>query len=125
METHKVRALAAIAAALTILFSAFVSGPTLAQGGARAKIDAGELEGDVYDGLRVFKGIPYAAPPVGELRWRAPQPLAPWTGVRQAYEFGPACPQASSKDVKLDDMSEDCLTLNVWSPARRAGAGCR
>src|SRR5262249_13875962 len=65
--------------------------------------------------------IPYAAPPVGDLRWRAPQAVASWTGVRRAYAFGPACPQASSKDIARADMSEDCLTLNVWSPARRRG----
>ena len=71
--------------------------------------------------MRVFKGIPYAAPPVGELRWRAPQPAPAWTGVRRAYEFGRACPQGPSKDIPLADMSEDCLTLNVWSPGRRPG----
>src|SRR5262249_9762177 len=70
-------------------------------------------------GLRVFKGIPYAAPPVGELRWRAPQTPSSWTGVRPAYAYGPACPQAASKDFALADMSEDCLTLNIWSPALR------
>ena len=72
-------------------------------------------------GLQVFKGLPYAAPPV-ELRWRAPQPPARWRSTRSAFSFGRACPQPASKDIPLSDMSEDCLTLNVWSPARRAGA---
>ena len=62
-------------------------------------------------GVISFKGIPYAAPPVGALRWRAPQPVKPWQGVLDASEFGPSCMQP-------DDVpkSEDCLTLNVWRP---------
>jgi len=81
----------------------------------------GILEGQVAagTGVRSFKGIPFAAPPVGALRWKAPQPALPWTGVRQAVEFGARCRQ----DRIWDDMifrdpgpSEDCLTLNVWAP---------
>ena len=82
--------------------------------------ETGRLDGDIEDGLRIFEGIPYAAAPVGELRWRAPKPPLPWTGIRQAKHFGPACPQAPSNDVPAEDMSEDCLTLNIWSPARRS-----
>ena len=59
---------------------------------------------------------------LGNLRWRAPQAPASWHGVRPAFAFGRACPQTASKDIPLGDMSEDCLTLNVWSPARRGGA---
>ena len=68
-----------------------------------------------------WKGIPFAAPPVGELRWRAPQPAPAWDGIREAREFGPACPQAyfwkwvHSMPV---GMSEDCLSLNVWRPRK-------
>jgi para-nitrobenzyl esterase len=87
---------------------------------SHAMVETGELDGDIEDGLRVFEGIPYAAPPVGDLRWRAPKAPLPWTGIRQAKGFGPACPQAPSKDVPAGDMSEDCLTLNIWSPARRS-----
>ncbi len=87
---------------------------------SHAVVETGELDGDIEDGLRVFEGIPYAAPPAGELRWRAPKPPLPWTGVRQAKGFGPACPQAPSKDVPAADMSEDCLTLNIWSPSGRS-----
>ena len=87
---------------------------------SHAVVETGELDGDIEDGLRVFEGIPYAAPPVGELRWRAPKPPLPWTGARQAKGFGHACPQAPSRDVQAGDMSEDCLTLNIWSPARRS-----
>jgi para-nitrobenzyl esterase len=117
-----VLARAAVAAALILVTAAAAPSLSRAQGGLRVSTDAGEVEGLWLDGLRVFKGIPYAAPPVGDLRWRAPQAAAGWTGVRHAYRFGPACPQAASKDIGLADMSEDCLTLNVWSPARTRGA---
>jgi para-nitrobenzyl esterase len=71
-------------------------------------------------GVRAHKNIPYAAPPVGPLRWRPPQPVAPWSGVRSAKAFGPN----SLQGIVFDDIdpaacgvSEDCLTLNVWTPA--------
>ncbi len=83
----------------------------------RATIETGQIEGVSADGLDVFAGIPYAAPPVGELRWRAPLPPAPWSGIRPAREFGPACPQKENKEIAAADMSEDCLTINIWSPA--------
>lgn len=67
--------------------------------------------------VTVFKGIPYAAAPVGDLRWRAPQPAQPWQGVRQADQFGNNCPQAMGDPAK---MSEDCLTVNVWTAASSA-----
>lgn len=92
-----------------------------AQGGPLVTLDTGQIEGETLEGLRVFKGIPYAAPPVGELRWRAPRPAASWTGIRYTSAFGPACPQTASKDVKLAAMSEDCLSLNVWAPSARPG----
>jgi len=76
-------------------------------------------------GVRAYKGIPYAAPPVGQLRWRPPQPVAPWNGVRSAEAFGPN----SLQGVVFDDIdptvcgvSEDCLTLNVWTPASPASS---
>ena len=71
--------------------------------------------------VQVFKGIPYAAPPVGDLRWRPPQAPQPWQGVRQATEFGPACAQPASLMGNFPNQSEDCLTLNVWTPAKKAG----
>jgi para-nitrobenzyl esterase len=85
----------------------------------------GVLEGVISaDGkVRTFKGIPYAAPPVGNLRWKAPQPVQPWTGVRKASEYGPRCMQARIfDDMVFHDAgpSEDCLHLNLWMPAEPA-----
>jgi para-nitrobenzyl esterase len=75
-------------------------------------IDAGTVRGIAADGIIRFKGIPYAAPPVGPLRWRAPQPMKTWQGIRAAEQFGPSCMQP--RDLAA---SEDCLTLNIWRPA--------
>src|SRR5215213_2687818 len=72
-------------------------------------------------GVRAFRGIPFAAPPVRELRWRPPQPARAWTGVRAADRFGPQCMQAriySDMMFRNEGTSEDCLYLNVWAPAR-------
>lgn len=82
---------------------------------------AGPVAGVAAAGLNVFKGIPYAAPPTGQRRWRPPAPLAPWTAVREAKEFGPAClqprmPPGGLYASELPQLSEDCLTLNVWAP---------
>ena len=70
--------------------------------------------------VRVFKGIPYAAPPVGSLRWRPPQPAAKWKGVRKATEFGPRCMQAAPGSGTPPPTNEDCLYLNVWTAAQSA-----
>ena len=88
---------------------------------ATAKVEQGVLQGTREDGLTVFKGIPFAAPPVGDLRWRPPQPAAKWQGVRHAASFAPQCVQnIGSGPDKPPAMSEDCLYLNVWTPARSA-----
>src|SRR5262245_7438850 len=94
------------------------------------KTDAGLLSGTpgAAPGVRVFKGIPFAAPPIDELRWRAPQPVAKWTGVRKAEKFGAVCVQPKGIGrlniaVDLADSppaSEDCLYLNVWTAAQSA-----
>lgn len=89
------------------------------------RLDAGLIEGlPAAEGVRAFKGIPFGAPPVGELRWRAPRPVEPWDGVREATEFGDVCIQPPGQGrlniAVLPDgpaMSEDCLYLNVWTPA--------
>ncbi|MFT6599691.1 MAG: para-nitrobenzyl esterase [Alloalcanivorax sp.] len=88
---------------------------------------AGAVRGAREGALRVFKGIPYALPPVGERRWRPPAPMPPWEGVRDALAFGPACIQPRSRPGSiyapaLPSVSEDCLTLNIWSPENARGA---
>jgi para-nitrobenzyl esterase len=82
---------------------------------------AGAVRGVTEGDVRVFKGIPYAQAPVGPLRWKPPLPLARWTGIRDAAEFGPACHQPPPRlstiyTIAPMPQSEDCLTLNVWSP---------
>jgi len=89
----------------------------------RVKVSGGTLEGAEASGLREFKGIPFAEPPVGALRWQAPQPVKKWSGVRAAGKFGPRCMQKSQfSDMvfRSDGMNEDCLYLNVWTPAKSA-----
>src|SRR5260370_36880138 len=73
--------------------------------------------------VRVYKGIPYTAPPVGELRWKAPQPVAAWQGVREATQFSATCmqtpyPATSMYYSEPQPVSEDCLYLNVWTAAK-------
>ena len=87
------------------------------------KTDNGVVEGKEHGGVRAFLGIPYAAPPVGELRWKPPAPAAKWSGVRKATEFASRCMQGRVFDDMVfrdPGISEDCLTLNVWSPASEA-----
>jgi para-nitrobenzyl esterase len=87
------------------------------------KTDTGKIHGKKSDDgqVRVFLGVPFAAPPVGPLRWKPPQPVAKWKGVREATSFGSHCMQpAIYEDMHFRDPggSEDCLTLNVWTPAK-------
>ena len=82
------------------------------------KVESGLLQGSGDDVIS-FKGIPYAAPPTGDLRWRPPQPPAAWSGTRSAQTFGADAPQAQTPRTRAARMDEDCLTLNVWTPARR------
>jgi para-nitrobenzyl esterase len=82
------------------------------------KTASGVLRGAQRDGMRSFLGVPYARAPVGELRWRAPQPLPAWSGRRDALQFGAECMQGRGRAPAA--MSEDCLFLNVWVPAKRA-----
>jgi para-nitrobenzyl esterase len=119
---------------LVLLVLALCGGLAGGCGGAtldEVKLDSGPVTGaqEQVDGQKVwtFKGIPYAAPPVGELRWKPPEPVTPWTEPLACTSFGPACPQPAMFEI-LDIVSlsagaqdEDCLYLNVWSPAKSAG----
>src|SRR5689334_20175502 len=80
----------------------------------------GMIRGTTEAGLTVYRGIPYAAPPVGELRWRSPQPTS-WEGTLEATRFKPACVQVggSLPGFPPESNSEDCLGLNIWTPATR------
>jgi para-nitrobenzyl esterase len=80
-----------------------------------ATVSTGQLSGSLtYDGVAIFKNIPFAEPPVGDLRWREPLPAKAWTGVRDATTFGPACVQSGHLNAV---SSEDCLQLNIWTPS--------
>ena len=111
-----------IVAACSVLALSF---PLLANAQVtQVDVTGGRVAGTPANGIVSFKGIPFAAPPVGALRWKAPQPVASWTGVKQAATYAASCMQ----DVAImklfaapTAMSEDCLYLNVWSPAKTAG----
>jgi para-nitrobenzyl esterase len=117
---------AGLAAAVTLASCATATGvDTVGPAPAKRQVQAGNLvvttaegrlRGQTAGTIDEFLGVPYAAPPAGRLRWRAPQPAAHWTGVRAATQFGPHCPQYSSK-FGIGSMSENCLFLNVYAPA--------
>jgi para-nitrobenzyl esterase len=119
---------------LAVLFAAsFLAGPALAQPPAmktvKATLDSGVLVGESKDGVNVFRGVPFAKPPVGEMRWKAPQTPDKWPGERYAIAFEPPCPQPVNIDQKTSNgggvagvQSEDCLYLNVYAPANASKA---
>ena len=92
--------------------------PALAQA-ATVRVDTGLLRGTEGHGIAAYEGVPFAAPPLGPLRWREPQPAAPWKGIREATAFAPACLQlgVSMAGEPEPKTSEDCLYLNVWAPS--------
>lgn len=102
----------AVVAAAALLFSPIASAEPIGTG-------SGLVEGVEEDGVLSFRGIPFAAPPVGPLRWRAPAPPAHWEGIRNAGQFSPICvqPGAYPDDAPPEPQSEDCLYLNIWAPA--------
>lgn len=94
----------------------------------QTKIENGTIEGlyDTRSGLQLYLGVPFAKPPVGNLRWKAPQPPDNWTGVKQTKKFGPRPVQAivfGDMNSRSDGISEDCLYLNVWTPAKKNTTG--
>src|SRR5579872_4746757 len=108
----------AILVAQVLVVSSFVAAQET------VKIDTGTLKGGVADGVTSFKGIPYAATPVGDLRWRPPQPAAKWSGVRDATAYGHDCmqlPFPSDAAPLGTTPAEDCLVLNVWLPEHHTG----
>jgi para-nitrobenzyl esterase len=112
MKTY--RRLFFLMATLLISFKAVAQNP-------QVTTTCGTLEGIYESGISVFKGVPFAQPPVGDLRWKAPQPVTPWQGVRQAKEFGPNPMQENifgDMNFGTKKMSEDCLYLNIWTPAK-------
>jgi para-nitrobenzyl esterase len=119
--------LVAAGAAATVQLAAMQAPPSVALAG-EVRVAQGILAGvpGRNPAITVFKGVPFAAPPVGDLRWRPPQPAAAWEGRRVAADFSPSCIQeiADSRDpwtyefLAHGDVSEDCLTLNIWTPAR-------
>jgi para-nitrobenzyl esterase len=105
----KLVSLITITAGFTLLLEAEALAPV--------KLDGGLVQGVAQDGLTVYTGLPFASPPVGDLRWRPPQPVAKWEGIRTAEKFAPGCIQQMGGPPP-SGMSEDCLYLNVWTPAR-------
>ena len=119
-----VASLLAVTTALTVAFLPTSSANAAGSGAAVVDIDTGSLRGEVLDeasGLTVYRGIPFAAAPVDDQRWQAPQAPAKWNGVREATEFGAICPQSPALAMltgeSLPKSSEDCLFLNVWTTA--------
>ncbi len=113
--------------ALIVLLPALVTPLAIAaQITEPVRIDTGLVTGITDDGIDKFMGIPYATPPVGALRWRAPQPAASWSGIRSADRYGDMCvqptqPTSTSTAETPETMSEDCLTLNVFKPKDVSG----
>ncbi len=106
----------------SILVSAALLAPPVAA--QQVMVDSGAVAGASVDGIGSFKGIAYAAPPIGALRWSAPAPVVPWSAPRDATAYGPDCMQNPLPGVQPGSrpMSEDCLTLNVWTPKPAMGA---
>lgn len=108
--------------ALNLIFAMSSATIAHAQSQPTVIITQGTLAGTAENGIAVFKGIPFAAPPVGELRWHAPQPPVSWAGTRDASQFGNACIQNPLPVEPVGAQSEDCLNVNVWTPAADANA---
>src|SRR5580700_5140294 len=120
-----VSAVSVAAAALGATGGGAVASPTSGGANPIVRIDDGLVRGADVAGVDSFLGLPYAAPPTGNLRWRAPRPAAAWSGVRDATQFGPSCPQSTVHNPFLPPgpISEDCLYLNVYTPTVRDRGG--
>jgi para-nitrobenzyl esterase len=107
-------------ALLITIFVLLAGGSCIAQAPAPVKVEGGLVQGAIEGEMAVYRGIPFAAPPVGDLRWRAPQPVEKWDGVKETVKFAPACIQGimMGPGGSGPAPSEDCLYLNIWSPAK-------
>src|SRR5215472_7282193 len=129
MHWRRARLAAACCAALTFAAagataaSAGTATAASGSGGPIVATDDGAVRGMTAGIVNEFLGIPYAAPPTGHLRWRPPQSPAGWRGIRDATQFGPSCPQPPNLFAPPGAMSEDCLYLNVYAPARSSMGG--
>ncbi len=128
MHPGLIRPIHLLSAILCLLFTSLDSADST-NAFKKIKVDGGFISGTVNKtkDIHIFKGIPFAAPPVGELRWKAPQPVIPWTGTRACTAFGASPMQASPAPFSMwtaeflipkEPISEDCLTLNVWTGAK-------
>jgi para-nitrobenzyl esterase len=120
MSLHRLIAIASLSLALPVSAQSSDAGPVV-------DAPAGAVKGTSNGAIRVFKGVPYALPPMGSLRWRPPVAMPKWTNVRVTADYGPACVQPQSKTPNIYSgakmpVSEDCLTLNVWTPANAKNA---
>ena len=123
--THSRRIAGLAGATLAVLAASCASGGAPAESATDAPVvqtAVGKVQGSMQDALKVFKGIPYAAPPVGAARWKPPAMPQAWPGTREANDYGPACiqPTLRVQSIYAQDIgatSEDCLSLNVWAPA--------
>ena len=115
-------AFCATLAALTLAAALAAAAPSGVRADPLVRIDGGAVQGVTVTGGYAFRGLPYAATPTGGLRWRPPQRVASWNGVRDATQFAPSCPQQPSLFAPPGPQSEDCLYLNVSTPTLRRGA---
>ena len=121
VKIKKLKSLICVIFAVLCLMAECAVAEDTQKGLGAIKTEGGYVSGINQSGLLIYLGIPYAAPPTGDLRWRPPEAAKPWEGVYKADRFGPSCPQAVSKDFGPEwypgNMSEDCLTMNIWTPA--------
>ncbi len=111
---------------LVALLLILVAGLAVAKQPEPVRVEQGLLQGTLEDGVTVYKGVPYAAPPVGNLRWRAPRPPEKWKGVRRADNFAPNAMQVMMREFgpwtsayqPKGKVSENCLYLNIWTAAK-------
>src|SRR5262249_46457222 len=114
--TGPLREFSALATIIVFAMSAMVSAAA-AESGPIVAVTGGQVQGGALQkGGAVFKGVPFAQPPVGALRWREPTPVKPWNGVRDATDFGSPCTQSPQFNWGGTVAKEDCLYLNVWTP---------